>query len=415
LVGSLESQVKQRTAQLSASAEVGRAVSSILDVPTLLSAVVNLISDRFGYYYTAVFMLDESGQYAVLQEATGEAGRVLKEHGHRLEARETSMVGSAISTGRPRIALHAETEATRFVNPLLPDTRSEIALPLRLGGRVIGALDVQSVQPNAFDEASASVLQSMADAIAVSLGNARLYTEVQQRAKQQEGLARIAALSGSTLTVDELLNQLMAEARQLLGAEITVALLKDEARQALVGRHIAGEGAPTPAAETWFVPLNAPGFEQGIFARGGNYYSNKAPDDPNIIPAYRPYMEALQVRNFCGVALRVRDQSLGELYVANRASGFGRNDIALLQTIAGYAANAIQNARLFEETQRLAVREQMINAMTARIRSGLTLEDALQATVQEVGQRLSAGRVAVRLKLAQEPSSRGNGHGNETS
>jgi len=395
-----EAIIIRRTAQLSASADVGRAVSSVLDLPELLRAVVNLIAERFGYYYVAVFMLDETSQYAVLREATGEAGRVLKESGHRLEVNASSMVGSAIIADDPRIAAHAETEKLRFANPLLPETLSEIALPLRLGGRVVGALDVQSTQPDAFDESVTSVLQSMADQIAVAMGNARLYTEIQQRARQQEGLARVATLAGSTLAVDELLDRLMLEARQLLGADITVVLLKDESRQALVGRHLAGEGAPVSAQEEWFIPLDAPGFQQSVFARGGSYYSDKGLDDPNVIPAYKPYMSTLGIRSFCGVALRAQEQSLGELYVANRSGGFGREDVALLQPIAGYMANAIQNARLFEETQHLAAREQLINTMTARIRASLTMEEVLRVTVQEIADRMGAARVAVRLRPA---------------
>jgi len=398
-ISNLESQVHERTEQLSASAEVGRAVSSILDVSELLGAVVDLIAGRFGYYYVAVFIVEETGRYAVLQGATGETGRILKERHHQLDLSGVSMVGSAITTGEPRIALHADEEKARFANPLLPETRSEIALPLRLGGRVIGALDVQSVQPNAFNEASAAVLQSMADQIAVTLGNARLYGEVQQRARQQESLARVAALAGLTLDVNELLDRLMAEARQVFGAQVAVALLEDKAQQALIGRHVSSEGTPTTASVEWQVPMSTPGFEQSLFARGGSYFSNQALDDPNVIPAYLPYMEALNVRNFCGVALRVRDQSLGELYVANRPQGFGKNDIGLLQTIAGYAANAIQNAQLFEQAQELAFRERTLNTIAARIRAGFTLDQLLQSTVQEIGHHMHAARVAVRLNL----------------
>jgi GAF domain-containing protein/HAMP domain-containing protein len=398
LINSLETQVKERTAQLSASAEVGRAASSILDVPTLISTVVNLITDRFGYYYAAVFLLDESGRYAVLQDGTGEAGRLLKAHGHQLEVGFTSMVGTVIATGQLRTAQHAETETARFVNPLLPDTHSEIALPLRLGGRVIGALDVQSTQPEAFDESSAAVLQNMADQIAVALGNARLYTEIQQRAQEQEGLARIAVLAGSTLDTQALLDRVLAEIRQLFGAELAVVLLKNDAEQALEGRYISVDGAPATAPAEWRIAFDAPGFEQSIFARGGTFYSNQGLTDPKVIPAYRTTMQALQVRNFCGAALRARDQSLGELYVGNRPQGFGAADVSLLQTIAGYAANAIQNAQLFEDSQRRAAREQTINAISGRVRSWLTVDQMLQATVQEIGLRLSAARVAVQLR-----------------
>jgi len=117
----------------------------------------------------------------------------------------------------------------------------------------------------------------------------------------------------------------------------------------------------------------------------------------------------LHISNFCGVALRARDQSLGELYVGNRPQGFGTNEMSLLQTIAGYAANAIQNAQLFEELQRRAAREQTLSVISGRVRAWLTLDQMLQATVQEIGQRLGAARVAVQLNLPE-----GNGAGNRT-
>lgn len=161
----------ERTAQLQAGADVARDVAAILDTNQLLREVVNLITERFGYYYAAVFTLDDAGRWAVLREATGEAGRVLKERHHRLEVGGQSMVGTVTKTRRPRIAPDVGSEAVRFANPILPDTRSEIALPLVVGNRVLGALDVQSTQPAAFDESSAVLLQTMADQIAISLSN----------------------------------------------------------------------------------------------------------------------------------------------------------------------------------------------------------------------------------------------------
>ncbi len=176
----LEQRVEARTAQLRASADVGRATASILDPNRLLSKVVNLISDRFGFYYAAIFTLDETGKYAVLREATGEAGGLLKERGHKLEVGGESMVGTATAMRQPRVALDVGREPVRSANPLLPDTRSEIALPLVVGDRVLGALDVQSTQEAAFDEASVAVLQSMADQVAVAIANAQSFETIQR-------------------------------------------------------------------------------------------------------------------------------------------------------------------------------------------------------------------------------------------
>ncbi len=177
LTVSLDERVQARTEQLRASADVGRTAVSVLQPDRLLSEIVNLIAQRFGFYYVAIFTLDQSGQYAVLREASGEAGRILKQQGHKLEVGGQSMVGFVTARRRARIALDVGDDAVRFANPLLPDTHSEIALPLLVGDRVLGALDVQSTEAAAFDETSATLLQSMADQVAIALANALSFAE----------------------------------------------------------------------------------------------------------------------------------------------------------------------------------------------------------------------------------------------
>jgi len=221
LVGSLESQVEARTEQLRASAEVGRAAASILDPDQLLREAVNLITDRFGFYYAAVFTLDEAGKFAVLREATGpqQVGRILKERGHKLEVGGQSMVGYVTAQRKPRIALDVGEEAVRFANPLLPDTRSEIALPLVVGDRVVGALDVQSTQPAAFDASSAAVLQSMADQIAIALNNAEQFHRAEQQAKVQAGMVTAVLDVTGQLDRDTLFGKIIQHSMALFGAD----------------------------------------------------------------------------------------------------------------------------------------------------------------------------------------------------
>ena len=190
LIDSLETRVEMRTAQVQASADVGRAVTSILDPDVLLRQVVQLVTERFGFYYAAAFTLEPGGQWAVLREASGpeNSAWLLKQAGHRLELNGNSMVASCIQQRQARIALDTGTEAVRFANPLLPDTHSEVALPLIVGDQVLGALDVQSTQIAAFDATSTAVLQNMADQIAVALNNAAQYRREQSRAQQTTGL-----------------------------------------------------------------------------------------------------------------------------------------------------------------------------------------------------------------------------------
>ena len=159
---------------------MGRASSAVLDPNELINQVANLITDQFDYYYTALFLVDPTGRWAELKSATGEAGRVLKENKHRLEVGGKSMVGTAISTRSPRVALDVGAEPTRFENPLLPYTRSEIALPLLVGERVLGALDVQSTREGAFGPQEIETLQGMANQISIALENASLFQQIQQ-------------------------------------------------------------------------------------------------------------------------------------------------------------------------------------------------------------------------------------------
>ncbi len=188
--GSLGERVQERTLQLKAVNEVGRVASAILDPQELVSRVVHLISDQFGYYYAAVFVVDEKGEWAMLHDATGEAGRVLRENKHRLRVGGNSMVGTAIATGQPRIAQDVGAEQIRFENPLLPYTRSEIALPLVAGDRALGALDVQSTQQAAFGSQEIETLQSMAHQVAIAFENARLFQEAQKRLTEMQAIQR---------------------------------------------------------------------------------------------------------------------------------------------------------------------------------------------------------------------------------
>lgn len=180
LQGTLEQQVVERTKQLAATNEVGRVAASSLDPEQLLARVLPLFPDQFGYYYAAIYLLDSSGKWAELKEATGEAGRVLKQNHHRLEVSGKSMVATAIREQAPRIAQVTLNEKQRFDNPLLPYTRSEIALPLLVGDRVLGALDVQSTREADFGPHVIETMRNMAGQVAIALENARLFQEAQQ-------------------------------------------------------------------------------------------------------------------------------------------------------------------------------------------------------------------------------------------
>jgi GAF domain-containing protein len=175
----LELQVVERTRQLAAINEVARAASSSLDPDELIKKVVDLFSEQFGYYYAAIYLLDPSEKWAELKYATGEAGKVLRQNRHRLEVPGRSMVATSIQERSVRIAQIAAQETQRYENPLLPYTRSEIALPLIAGDHVIGALNVQSMRESDFGPEVIETMQNMGSQVAIALENARLFQEAQ--------------------------------------------------------------------------------------------------------------------------------------------------------------------------------------------------------------------------------------------
>lgn len=194
----LEQQVRDRTRQLTATIEVGRVASSILDPDQLLNNVAHLITEQFNYYYAAVYLLDPSEKWAELREATGEAGNVLKQNRHRLEVAGRSMVAASIRERMPRIAQNTADEKQRFENPLLPYTRSEISLPLIAGDRVLGALNVHSTKAADFGLEVIETMQNMASQVAIALENARLFQEAQQSIRELRSIQKQYLFEGWT-------------------------------------------------------------------------------------------------------------------------------------------------------------------------------------------------------------------------
>ncbi len=193
----LEDRVHERTrnmarrmVQLRTSAEISRNISALSDPEGLFQQVVDLIKERFDLYYVGIFLLDSTHQYAVLQAGTGEPGKRMLSAGHQLAIGGSSMIGWAVANRKARIALDVGTEAVRFSNPNLPLTRSELALPIIAHDHILGAMTIQSDKPDAFDENDISILQSIADSLAIALENDQLYHETRQRLEEIRTLNR---------------------------------------------------------------------------------------------------------------------------------------------------------------------------------------------------------------------------------
>jgi len=408
MIGSLEDRVTTRTEELRASADVGRAAASNLQVDELLSQVVNLIVERFGLYYAAAFITDETGRTAVLREATGEAGRTLKSQHHQLEVGGQSMVGQAIAQRQAHIALDVGTEAKRFANPLLPDTRSEIALPLIVGDRVLGALDAQSTQPAAFDEASAAVLQSMVDQIAVALSNAEQFQQTSTALRRAETLAESIRALVDADNFQEVSQYLARYATELVAAHRTAVYIVDhDLKQVSVH---AAYGDMDNQGEITYEVLKS-GISGLVFQTGQPVLSVSAGD--GIEPE-----ETRERRRQNGtgalivVPLIVQGQVIGTVTVSNLIEQrvFTQQDVDLLMTLAAQSVSMIEKLRLFEQAQRALSDLDVVNRRLTgeawgdfaqrrslgNVRWVGTTDRAQQTDQPEVAEAMSGGQIVAR-------------------
>ncbi|MBI3241587.1 MAG: GAF domain-containing protein [Chloroflexi bacterium] len=349
--GVLEEKVAERTTQLAAINEIAATVSSTLEIDEVMDLTVNLIRDRLGFYHVSIFLLDEEGETAILRESTGEVGRQLKERGHRLGVGSQSIMGYVTANRKPRIALDVGSDTVHFKNPLLPNTRSEMGLPLIVGDTLLGALDVQSTLSKAFDTEDVAVLQSMANQIAVAINNARLFKEAQTR------LAEISLLS----------RQYLSEAWDNYSRSHpeTVSLR-------LEGNTV--EPAPDEA-------MNG---------------------DP--LSLTQPYLSNDGTEMFIPITLR--GQVIGEFMLSapNEDRQWTQDELRLAEAVIAQAALAVENARLLEETQsalaetkRLARRERVISEVTSKIAFGSDVKRILQIAAEELQRATGSSRAVVRL------------------
>lgn len=229
LYGSLEARVEERTRQIRTAAEVAHAVTSTPDLDELLRRAVDLIQDRFGYYHVTIFLLDREGKQAVVRESTGEAGQVMKARGHSLAVGSQSIIGWVTANNQSRIASDVGRDPVHFKNELLPETRSEAAVPLQVGGRVLGALDVQSTQPNAFRAEDLEVLQTLADQLSAAIQNARLAQQSAIAADRARLMSSVTGQFGGLMDVERVLETAAHSLHEALGRpEILITMAAGE-------------------------------------------------------------------------------------------------------------------------------------------------------------------------------------------
>jgi DNA-binding LacI/PurR family transcriptional regulator/GAF domain-containing protein len=391
--------LQRRAIQIEASAEVGRAITSIFNIDELLQQTAALISDRFGFYHVGIFLVDTTGEWAVLREATGEAGAQMKAEGHRLAVEDTSMVGWTAIHRQPRIALDVGEDAVRFAHPLLPYTRSEMTLPLLVGDRLLGVLNVQSTEEGAFDQDDVRTLQGMADQVAIAIQNARRISDETALLESTSPVYRTSRLLTTATTRTEVADAIIASVGETGADGCTVvefefspagdpeALLylgvwrRDREPQFQPGMRLPIAESPFPlemVSTLWTVP--------------------DVDQDERLPRSARVVFQATGARALVNIPLRSGERVIGQVVVLRATPGpFTEAALRLYEVLSDQAAVALERAELLEEAQRRAVREQQARQMIEHIRRAVDLEQALEIAAEELSQAMQVPYVSINL------------------
>ena len=355
-VEQLLADAQRRASLLAGAAEISRATTALTNLAVLLPRAVELIRERFSLYYAGIFLVDDVQQWAVLRAGTGEAGRIMLERGHKLEMAGTSMIGTCVSTGEAQITFEAEHEAGRRKNLVLPDTRSEMALPLISGDHVIGAMTIQSTKPGAFSQEDITTLQTMADQLANAIENARLIAQMAQSRRELE----IASSQYTARSWRELVE-------------------RTPQKIAYRYRHLDIEAVGEPYVEA-----------QAALRQQTSVLTNLLPDA--AVSAGEG-----TARTGLGVPIRLRNQVLGVLDLRFEDADVPPETIELVEQIADRLAISLESARLLQETRGTANREQLLNRVTSQMRESLDVDAVLRLAATQIREVMDLSSVTIRL------------------
>jgi PAS domain S-box-containing protein len=407
----LLAEAQYRSDRLQTAAEVSRAASSILDVDELINTSVNLIQDQFGFYYVGLFLVDEAGAWAVLRAGTGEAGKRQLAQGHKLRVGGESMIGWSVQNRVARIALDVGQDAVRFKNPALPDTHSEMALPLISGKEVLGALTIQSTERGAFSDEDITLLQTMADQLAIAIKNARLFenviqTQAKAETRLQETLAlqQLSAALASTLQKSEILQVFFDACIKEIDFEYVQFCLVDKSKNCI--RAIAGVGVSESNIKRANRPLDSNDILADI-VRTGKTEIISGWDDRFHKETFEAEGHANWVRVFMPIILRQENIGVVEAgFNKNTNKRFENTQLRLLKAFINQTALALDNAERYEASLKQAKREALIKEITTKVRASTDLDAILQTTVKEIGDAIGSRRTSIQLNS----SSRDSGH-----
>lgn len=349
---------ERRARQFQALAEVTKIISSIQNLETLLPRITEVVSEQFNIYHSGIFLLDNKKEFAMLRAANSFGGRKMLERGHKLQVGQTGIVGFVTATGQPRIALDVGADAVFFNNPDLPNTRSEMTLPLRYAGEIIGALDVQSTEPNAFSQDDVDVLFTLADQVAVAINNAKTIEEAQKSLTEAQ-----TAIRKSTLEAWQVLRP-----RNLkIGMELKESQVKP-LDNPLRGDHIQ------EALETGITSILSSGNQTNL-----------------------------------AIPIRLRGKVVGVVNIGTRQKKeLSQDEVEIAELIAERLSLAIENATLLQAAQYRADLERVTTDITSRISESTRFETILQTAAQELSKALGGSDVLVQIEPVALELSAGN-------
>ncbi len=342
----------RRATQLQTITEISETILQLQDLNEIFPAITRLISERFGFYHVGIFLIDSAREFAILQAANSEGGQRMLARSHRLKL-GTGIVGFSAQTGEPRIALDVGSDAVYFDNRDLPETHSEVALPMKSRDETTGVLDVQSTEINAFSSDDLKVLTALANQVSIALENARLLTETRTALAQVQNVY-------------------------------------DEFTRAEWSRTIAKVEQPgfrynTGRIEMLETEMQSP--EVRSAAVSGEIVTSQTNGSE-------------EKRATVAVPVKLRGEVIGVIQVESNdpSRTWQEDEVSLVEAVAERAAFAMESTRLFQDARRRAAKEQAISAATARISGAISIENILHATAEELERVLGGSEVLIQFQ-----------------
>ncbi|MBI5031668.1 MAG: GAF domain-containing sensor histidine kinase [Chloroflexi bacterium] len=343
-----DTQTQRHTLRMEAASLVGQRMTSLLDLDSLLTDVVKLIRSKFGYYHVNLFLADEENKEIVLKQADGPSAQLMQARGVQLKIGAEGITGWVASTGQTLVCNDVSQEPRYYKIELLPETRAELAVPLRVGERVIGVLDVQSNRLDSFDQGDVTALEILGNEIGITIENARLFQETKHRYEAMVALHETSLDIIARLDTPQLLGALLRRGAQLLGAKAGMLYLSDAQRKLI--HVVAGYNT---ARDFVGVTLR---WGEGVIGQVIETGTPMIINDYWNWPGHATAFEGATENRIVGVPLKWENQIIGGIDILNDPEDrcFDRNDIWLLSQFADLASIAVKNADLHTQVKQFS-------------------------------------------------------------